>query len=241
MESWRAFCGFLAAILKHWTTLLTGGAVIAVVGLWEHQTGTSVSWSVYLGMAMTLFVAACFLAFKDQFARANSLQDDLSKAMRSADQLRFASEALDELKHNHEATKLELENLQLSVGRPFPFSAAQRRRFVKYLAEVPTQDRFELHVIYPGLGGSSSPARAFAQAVVDAGWAASAQYDALTNPTLRGVVVSTAQDVAQNVAGLPPEAAIFVAAMNEAGVTFSKAVPPNEVENGYFRLIVAEL
>lgn len=240
MESWKAFCGFLAAILKHWITLLTGGAAIAVVGVWEHQTGTSIPWSVYLGMATALFVVACFLAFKDQFTRANSLQSDLSKAISSAEKLQFASEVLNDLKDDYKANKLELEDLQLSVGKPFPFSAAQRRKFVNYLAEVPMQDRFELRVIYPGLGGSAGPARAFAQAVMDAGWNASAQYDALTNPTLRGVVVATSQDVAEGVAGLPREAAIFVAALNEAGVTFAKARSSEKIENSYFQMIVAE-
>jgi hypothetical protein len=240
MESWKAFCGFLVAILKHWITLLTGGAAIAVLGLWEHQTGASVPWSVYLGLVMALFVIACFLAFKGEFIRANSLQNDLSKAIDLAEKSRFSSEALEELKHNQETTKLALEDLQLSVGRPFPFSAAQKQRFVKYLAEVPLQDRFELRVVHPGLGGSAGPARAFAQAVADAGWNASAQYDALTNPTLRGVVVATSQDVAEGNAGLPREAAIFVAALNEAGVTFAKARSSERVENSYFQMIVAE-
>ncbi len=240
VEFWRALCGFFSALFNHWVALLTGGTIIAVLGMWEHQTGASVPWLVYASMALGLFVIACFLAFKDQFVRANALQVDLSNAVSSNAQMRFATESLDRLRRDYEENKSELENLRLLVGKPHPFNAVQRRLLIKALSDVPVQRRFEVYVQYPGMGSSAGPARLFSSALVEAGWDSKDHCGLLTNPALRGVVVALAPEVAEGRAGLPARAAVFISALNEAGIPFTKVMSSDPAGDDYFGLIVAD-
>lgn len=106
MDSWKAFCGFLAAILRHWITLMTGGALMAGVGIYEHNATSSVSWSVYVGIIVLTFVVACFLAFKDQYARAETLQTALTRATGPLDRVSANT--------SHQAVLIEYEQ-----GEPF--------------------------------------------------------------------------------------------------------------------------
>jgi hypothetical protein len=240
VETLRALGAFFSAVFKHWATLLTGGAAMAVLGLYEHYVGGSVPWSAYAGLVALFFLAACFLAFRDQYILANRAQADLSNAVSAANKLRFASEALEELRTTYKATKGELENLKARIGEPFPFDAAQRKVFIDYLVGVPVERRFEVMVDYPGFGSGPGPAKALARALQDAGWEASARAT-IVNPNLRGINISMAPTVVEGRTAPPRKAALIMNALNKAGMTYAKAVP--SVEEGdpdYFQLIVAE-
>jgi hypothetical protein len=56
---------FLDALRKHWGSLVTSGALIGFVGIWQGSGHTVKPW-VYWAIGLVGFVAACFFAWRDE-------------------------------------------------------------------------------------------------------------------------------------------------------------------------------
>ncbi len=57
---------FARAIFSHWLTLMSGGAIIVFVGIYERAASRNVSWSIYVALVCVLIVVASFLAWRDK-------------------------------------------------------------------------------------------------------------------------------------------------------------------------------
>ena len=57
---------FLRSLVSHWGVLMTGGIPIAILALWEHWTGQSISWGPFSIGALVFVLWAAYLAWKDQ-------------------------------------------------------------------------------------------------------------------------------------------------------------------------------
>jgi hypothetical protein len=239
MGTLRALGAFFSAVIRRWAAFVTGGVVVAIMAAYEHAVAGSVSWLRYAVFLLFGFVCACFLAFKDQFEAANRAQSDLSNAVKTASTMSFAIGELHNLRQTHAATKAELENLKAVVGEAFPFSAVQRRAIIRFLSEVPVDQRFEVRVDYPGIGSGAGPARAVARAFQESGWRASTQAT-MVNPNLQGINIAMSPGAVEGKIPPPREAMLIMNALSEAGVLFSKAMSSADDGTDYFQFIVSE-
>jgi hypothetical protein len=53
--------------MRHWIPLLTGGVGMAIVGLYEHRTSDTVSWSIYVLIAFATFIVSCYFAWRVEY------------------------------------------------------------------------------------------------------------------------------------------------------------------------------
>lgn len=81
---------FIRAVLRHWAALVTGGFVIALLGIWQ-GAGHSVQPNVYWLIALMSFFVACFRAWNDE-------HEDKTERQQLADWTRKWERAVDALK-----------------------------------------------------------------------------------------------------------------------------------------------
>jgi hypothetical protein len=73
MGNWFHDAGlFLFAVLAHWQALLTGGFVIAAVGLYERKKRT-LPWEAYAFIATMFGLYSVFAAWQDEHRNANAV------------------------------------------------------------------------------------------------------------------------------------------------------------------------
>jgi hypothetical protein len=58
---------FAKAVVTHWGSLLTGGLIIAAIWIYEHFKGESLSWRFALVVLVLCFLAATYMAWRDQY------------------------------------------------------------------------------------------------------------------------------------------------------------------------------
>jgi hypothetical protein len=61
----RRILVFSQSVARHWGTLVTGGVVIGLLGMWQ-QTGHFVWTLCYWSVALTSFFIACFKAWNEK-------------------------------------------------------------------------------------------------------------------------------------------------------------------------------
>ena len=66
---------FLNAVNKHITLLLTGGALIAALGVTEHIAGYSLPWPIYSILLLILFMVACFMVWREEYDKYNNISE----------------------------------------------------------------------------------------------------------------------------------------------------------------------
>jgi hypothetical protein len=63
----RYLVGFLAAVLRQWGVIVTGGVIVGVVALYEHFSGRSLAgWPLKIAIGLSLFVAVFFAWRKER-------------------------------------------------------------------------------------------------------------------------------------------------------------------------------
>ncbi len=62
-DIWQFFIG----IFYHWIPLVTGGLIMAALGVFEHRTGRSVPWSWYASILILFFLYSCFVTWRDEY------------------------------------------------------------------------------------------------------------------------------------------------------------------------------
>jgi hypothetical protein len=68
---------FFVAVIRQWGALLTGGVVVAVIGVYEHAGQKSISgWPFWSAVNAALFIA-CFLAWRKERVRVESFSTNL--------------------------------------------------------------------------------------------------------------------------------------------------------------------
>lgn len=67
---------FIVSVSKHWGSLVTGGVVIGVIGLWQNTGHPVPAWAYWL-VAIIAFFVACFRAWSEQGDRAEFLRKEL--------------------------------------------------------------------------------------------------------------------------------------------------------------------
>src|SRR5438552_1209662 len=86
---------FLKAIFGYWGSLLTGGAVIAGIWIYEHYRGQNLPWRLIAMIVTLCFIVAVFLAWRDQYRgwigerQYRSRSADKLAALRHAAQKRY--------------------------------------------------------------------------------------------------------------------------------------------------------
>jgi hypothetical protein len=76
----RDILAYLLALADHWIQLLTGGAITGLLGLYERWKQKPVSiWFYFKGVLTVFFLLASFLAWQEQFKRANSLEQEVAR------------------------------------------------------------------------------------------------------------------------------------------------------------------
>ncbi len=65
----RSILAFLAAVVHHWEALLTGGAIVALLGVWTY-TGHTVQPLIHWCAVALALLPSCFQAWKEQRDRA---------------------------------------------------------------------------------------------------------------------------------------------------------------------------
>lgn len=58
---------YLLAVVRHWVTIVTGGIIVAVLGIWEHLSGRGVSNEYYACVVLIFIFYSCFSAWRDEF------------------------------------------------------------------------------------------------------------------------------------------------------------------------------
>jgi hypothetical protein len=69
------FGTFIAALFNHWGALMTGGIIIAGIGLVEHWRGSPLPWVLSKWLAIIFVLIAAFLAWNDEHKTVVALTD----------------------------------------------------------------------------------------------------------------------------------------------------------------------
>jgi hypothetical protein len=70
---------FLRSLASHWGVLMTGGIPMAILALWEHWKGQSISWGVFSIGALVFALWAAYLAWKDQHRKCVALSREVER------------------------------------------------------------------------------------------------------------------------------------------------------------------
>jgi hypothetical protein len=70
---------FLRSLASHWGVLMTGGIPMAILALWEHWKGQSISWGVFSIGALVFVLWAAYLAWKDQHGKCVALSREVER------------------------------------------------------------------------------------------------------------------------------------------------------------------
>jgi hypothetical protein len=71
---WRDLFAFLISYLSHWQSYATGGVVTGLIAVVERLSGKQLTKKMYAAIFIGIFsLAAFFLAWRDQYTRANDL------------------------------------------------------------------------------------------------------------------------------------------------------------------------
>jgi hypothetical protein len=62
-------------IFYHWIPLITGGFIMALLGTYEHWSGSSVPWLWYAGILLSFFLFSCFSAWRDEYQKRINLEE----------------------------------------------------------------------------------------------------------------------------------------------------------------------
>ena len=73
---WSDLISFSLAFLSHWQSYATGGIVTGLIGVVERLSAKQLSKKAYAAVFIAAFsYAACFMAWRDEFRRADALRD----------------------------------------------------------------------------------------------------------------------------------------------------------------------
>jgi hypothetical protein len=70
-DIWR----FARGLVRHWIPLVTGGAIMAGLGVLEHKTGSTLPWPYYGTVFFLFFLYSCFAAWRDEYQRGTELEE----------------------------------------------------------------------------------------------------------------------------------------------------------------------
>ena len=66
---------FIRSLLRHWVPLITGSIAVAAVGIYEHNSASSLAWSKYVYIVEISIFVSCFLAWRTEHVRRSSLEE----------------------------------------------------------------------------------------------------------------------------------------------------------------------
>src|SRR5258708_7577946 len=66
---------FLRAVGHHWTTLMSGGVITVLLGVFERLSGKSVPLWVYVAILIFFALLACYLAWRDSQKERTTVPD----------------------------------------------------------------------------------------------------------------------------------------------------------------------
>lgn len=86
---------FAWSVIRYWGALLTGGVIIALIGMWEHFNGEPIHWRVLVAVMALALLVSTFLAWREAYraigatflathARALHATGDRCQAVREA-------------------------------------------------------------------------------------------------------------------------------------------------------------
>src|SRR5213080_1858943 len=78
---------FLWAVLTIWQAYMTGGIVIALLGIYERLMQKTVSIRTFLIGVLAFLLVALFLAWRDQLHRGNELSKQMAESTRLAGEI----------------------------------------------------------------------------------------------------------------------------------------------------------
>jgi len=82
---WRDLFVFLISYLSHWQSYATGGVVTGLIAVFERLSGKQLTKKMYAAIFVGIFsLAAFFLAWRDQYTRANDLATESAVAKRES-------------------------------------------------------------------------------------------------------------------------------------------------------------
>jgi hypothetical protein len=68
---------FLRSVGSRWGILMTGGIPMAILALWEHWKGQSVSWRGFVVGALFFLLWAAYLAWRDEHGKRMALTQEV--------------------------------------------------------------------------------------------------------------------------------------------------------------------
>jgi hypothetical protein len=68
---------FVRSLVSHWGVLMTGGIPMAILAVWEHWKGQSISWGFFLVGALVFLLWAAYLAWKDEHGKCVALTREI--------------------------------------------------------------------------------------------------------------------------------------------------------------------
>lgn len=64
---------FIKKLLNHWIILTSGPVLAILLGIYEHYTGTNVSWKTYSLILAIAFLPAIFFVWRDEYMEVLTL------------------------------------------------------------------------------------------------------------------------------------------------------------------------
>jgi hypothetical protein len=128
---------FLWSVIDHWGSLMTGGIIIAIIVVIEHYLGKSLTWGIFLAVALLFFTYASYLAWDDEHTKLRNTEQ----------QLATEREQLTTVRDQNAKKSGEVKRVQVAQLQRFAFLATSliRRRFAddKNGIVMPTDPEFQ--------------------------------------------------------------------------------------------------
>jgi hypothetical protein len=93
---------FICAVLDRWAVLVTGGMVTAVLAVLQAWLQKPISWRFYRWVFMVFVAAACFLAWREEYDRAQRLVEEKAVLQRQLGSPNIIIESPQEFTHRTE-------------------------------------------------------------------------------------------------------------------------------------------
>jgi hypothetical protein len=126
----------LWAVTDHWVVLVTGGGVTACLVVLQYWLQKTISWRIYKWVIVLFMAYACFLAWRDEYDRAQSLlatKADLEGQLRELRSHRGSEEQIRALEAELRLSQQALSALQHSL-KPRRLAPEERAKFTTALA-----------------------------------------------------------------------------------------------------------
>ena len=129
---WSDLLSFLWAYLSHWQSYATGGVVTGIIGVSERLLGKQLPKKVYAAIFILVFsLAAFFLAWRDEYIRANELAKVSIQLQTTTDNLRQQVRGSDE-----KDAEIKQLRAKLEARTPPESPNSLRRRTLKLVNDL---------------------------------------------------------------------------------------------------------